>query len=112
MRESTLLKLCILWSLFAILGLFFISEFNTAKVPNSSIENYYGEEIVINGTIIKQTAKPEVTFITLDTEYEEVLVVLFDKSEFNGSQLRVQGKVDIYRGRFEVIANKIWCVDC
>ncbi len=112
MKESTLLKLCILWSLFAILGLFFISEFNTAKVPTSSIEDYYGEEVVIEGKIIKQTAKPEATFINLETETEEILVVLFDEQEFNGTQIRVQGKVDIYRGRFEIIANKIWCVDC
>jgi len=112
MRESTLLKLCIIWSLGAILGLFFISEFNTAQVPNSTINNYYGEEIVISGTIIKQSAKSDVTFINLDTQYEEVLIVLFDERKFNGTQLRVQGKVDIYRGRFEIIANKIWCVDC
>ena len=112
MRESTLLKLCIIWSLFAILGLFFISEFNTAQVQNSTINNYYGEEIVISGTIIKQSAKSDVTFINLNTQYEEVLIVLFDEREFNGTQLRVQGKVDIYRGRFEIIANKIWCVDC
>lgn len=112
MKESTLLKLCILWSLFAILGLFFVAEFSTAQVPNSTIDNYYGEEVLIEGKIIRQSAKPDVTFIDLETEIEEVLVVLFENQEFNGTQLRVQGKVDIYRGRFEVIANKIWCVDC
>lgn len=112
MKESTLTKVAIIWTFFGIFALFIAAEFSLAQPITDSIENHFGEEVIIHGKIQKITPKESVTFIKLKTDIETIPIILFDNYNTNGTKIKVQGKVDIYRGKFEVIANKIWCEDC
>ena len=112
MNESTLTKLALIWIFSATFTLFIIAEVSTAQPITDSIENHFGKEVVIQGEILKITPKESFTFIKLKTDTETIPVILFDNYQTNGTKLRIQGKVDIYRGEFEIIANRIWCEDC
>ena len=92
--------------------MFIAAEFSTAPQINDSIENHFGEEVIVHGELLKITPKESFTFIKLQTDTETIPVILFDKYQTNGTKLKIQGKVDIYRGEFEIIANRIWCEDC
>tara|TARA_Y100000031_G_C7863116_1_gene222850 strand:+ start:156 stop:494 length:339 start_codon:yes stop_codon:yes gene_type:complete len=112
MKDSTLMKFAIAWAMIGATMLFFFAEISTAEEINGTIDDYYGKEIAISGEIIKISPREKVTFLDVETPWETVKVVTFDKLELNGTKVRVQGKVDIYRGNFEIIASRIWCEDC
>ena len=112
MKESTLTKLALIWIFAATFALFLIAEFSTAEPINDSIENHFGKEVIVQGEIHKITSKDSITFIKLKTNLETIPIILFDNYQTNGTKLKIQGKVDIYRGEFEIIANRIWCEDC
>jgi len=112
MKENTLLKLSVIWISFGIFALFIIAEVSTTQQINDSIENHFGKEVIVQGELLKITPKESFTFIKLKTDIETIPVILFDNYHTNGTKLKIQGKVDIYRGEFEIIANKIWCEDC
>ena len=68
--------------------------------------------MVVRGEIVKITPKESFTFIKLQTDTETIPIILFENYQTNGTKLKIQGKVDIYREEFEIIANRIWCEDC
>ncbi len=112
MNETTLTKLALVWIFVATFVLFIVAEVSVAQPINDSIENHFGKEVIVQGEIEKIAPKESFTFIKLKTQTETIPVILFDNYQTNGTQLKIQGKVDIYRGDFEIIANKIWCEDC
>ena len=112
MNETTLTKLSLIWIFLGIFTMFIAAEFSTAPQINDSIENHFGEEVIVRGELEKITSKEKVTFIKLKTNLETIPVILFSNYQTNGTKLKIQGKVDIYRGDFELIANKIWCENC
>lgn len=112
MNETTITKLSLIWIFLGIFTMFIAAEFSTAPQINDSIENHFGEEVIVRGELEKITPKESFTFIKLKTNMETIPVILFDNYQTNGTKLKIQGKVDIYRGEFEIIANRIWCEDC
>ena len=111
MKENTLLKIALICALAGLIVLYFISakiEYKEYK-PNILNKNI-GEDAKLKGTITKITGSGDVVFIEV-VQQNPVTVVLFTKDENlglkNGDDIEVLGKVQEYKGKNEIIAQKI-----
>ena len=110
MKENTLLKIAIICSLIGLVVLYFISakiEISDYKpsLPSKNI----GDDVKLEGTITKITAKDSVVFIELKQE-NNVNIVMFTDSNpeiKEGNVVEIIGKVQQYNSQNEIIANKI-----
>ena len=110
MKETTLLKIALICSLIGLIVLYFLS----AKIeirdyePNILNENI-GDDVRLKGTITKTSDKGDVVFMELLQEYP-VSVVLFSSNNISlkkGDNVEVIGKVQEYKSKNEIIANKV-----
>ena len=113
MKEKTLLKLSLIFSVLGIIILLLISS--NLKIDTKSIEKIEQEEIgntiKVIGKIERITDMEKVMFITLaQQKTETVSVILFKDANITipeGSYVEITGTLDDYEGKKEIIADKI-----
>jgi len=116
MKDKTLLKLSLIFSLLGLTLLIALTEFVQPKpLPIAGAIESLDEFVYTEGEILSITPKPKVVFITLGDETGEILVVLFDKLDKDLKEkdiIGVSGDISLYRGTPEIIAGKIFCIKC
>ena len=110
MKETTLLKIALICSLTGLLVLYFISTKIDVKdyKPNLLNKNI-GDDVKLKGTVAKISDAGSVVFIEV-SQQNPMTVVLFTDDDINlknGDDVEVIGEVQEYRGKNEIIAQKI-----
>lgn len=109
MKENTLLKIALACSLAGLVALFFISSKIELKEYRPSLNKNIGDDVKLKGTVAKITDRGDVVFIDV-THQSPVNVVLFTDKDLTlkaGDIVEVEGNVQEYNGKDEVIAQKI-----
>ena len=113
MREKTLLKTALICSFIGLVILFFISDkISVDRVNISDLEKEeLGRDINLIGKIEKVTNMDKVIFLEIsELKTEKVSVVLFkdrDLDLIEGNYVEINGEIDEYNGKREIIANSI-----
>ena len=110
MKENTLLKIALICSIVGLVVLYFISsKIEIGDYKPSLLNKNVGDDVKLEGTITKITAKGNVVFIELKQE-NKVNIVMFTDSNTEikeGNVIEIIGKVQQYNSQNEIIANKI-----
>jgi len=105
--DRTLLRICIIISIIGIISLFFLSEPKSVyliEVDDSMI----GQVIDVSGSASSVSITENATFFILSDSSSSINVVSFSPLSINEfDNVSVTGKVDIYRGKIEIIANNV-----
>ena len=116
MRDKTLIKIALTWSLIGIVALLFVSEFHeTEKINIIELGEYIGKIVYVQGNVTKTIYSDAVTIFEIEDNTGEIKVVAFEKMNKTineNDEIRAFGKVKIYKNELEVIADKIDCVKC
>jgi len=113
MKEKTLLKIALSCSVVGLVVLFFISDnISVDTVDIGKIEDEeIGKIVKITGLVIRVNNMEKVMFIQVGQEtVEKVDVVLFKDYDFDlseGSYVEIIGEIEEYKGKKEIIANRI-----
>ena len=111
MKETTLLKIALICSLFGLVALYFISTKIEVKDYKPSILNKnIGEDVKLLGKITKITDRGNVVFIEVNQQSPITVVLFTDDDNLklnNGDNIDVIGEVQEYNGKNEIIAQKI-----
>ena len=111
MKETTLLKTALACSLLGLVILYFISaKIDVKDYKPSQLNENVGDDVKLAGTITKITQGENAAF--LEVNYQSpVIVVLFTGNENLSlkvdDSIEVIGEVQEYRGKNEIIAQKI-----
>lgn len=114
MKEKTLLKIALTCSIIGIVFLFVI--FNNIDVKHSDISKIQDEEdigniVKIYGKVIRASDTGKVLFLEIGQEkIERIDVVVFKEEDINiseGEHVEIIGEVEEYKGKKEIIANKV-----
>ena len=111
MKETTLLKIALACSLVGLVALYFISTRIDVKDYKPSILNKnIGDDVKLKGTVAKISDAGSVVFIEVNQQ-NPVTVVLFTDDDSlklqDGDSVEVIGEVQEYKGKNEIIAQKI-----
>jgi aspartyl/asparaginyl-tRNA synthetase len=108
MKDSTLLKISIIFSISGIILLYFISENIVIEEMDSNIiEEYKDKTVKITGVVEQATKTESATFLKIK-QPSTVDVVVFESLDIEkGSYMEVTGKVDEYNDEYEILADKI-----
>ena len=112
MKDSTLLKISLIWSTIGIFLLLFISEYTEPpKVKINNLEENLGKKVTIEGKVLSFNSKQKVTFIEVEDNTGKINVITFDKINTirKNTKVKITGKVELYKGNLELVANKIIC---
>jgi DNA/RNA endonuclease YhcR with UshA esterase domain len=109
MKEKTLLRMSVIFSILGILLLFYISnkiEIDSKKI-NEIEASDVDKSVKINGVVNNVEQRGTVSIISI-SQLEEMDLVVFDSIELNkGDYLEVEGKIDEYEGKMQLVADKI-----
>ena len=111
MKETLLLKIALICSLVGLVALFFISQRIELKDYKPDFLNKnVGDSVKLSGKISKITSGNNVVFIELSQQVP-VSVVVFTDNDFTNLNkddfVEIEGKVQEYNGKEEIIADKI-----
>ncbi len=111
MKETTLLKIALVCSLLGLAILYFISaKIDVKDYKPSQLNKNVGDDVKLIGTITKISQNDDVAFIEVDYQ-SPVTVVLFTENKNLSLKaddtIEVVGEVQEYRGKNEIIAQKI-----
>ena len=113
---ANLLKLALIWSIVGIFILLCVAVLTEPpEVKISELGQYLDKMVVVSGFVQDATYKEKVSFIDLSDGTDWITVVVFDKMEkriYEGDQISVRGKVSLYKGKLEIIADEIACLRC
>ncbi len=111
--EKTLFKIALVCSFTGLIVLFFISDrISVDRINISEIDKEeLGKEIKIIGKIERVFNSDKVVFLEIsEMKTESVSVILFKDRDIElreGSYVEVEGEIDDYNGKMEVIANSV-----
>ena len=108
MRDNTLLTIAIIVSIGGILILFLL--FNLNLISNSAEGFYLGDiedKVVLKGEVSKVNVNPTASFITLKVDEYVPLVVFDEVNVQKGDFIEIQGSLDEYKGKKQVVVDKI-----
>lgn len=115
--DAQLMRVSLIISVIGIIALFLIVQFiEPAKVRVSEIDDSMNGQIIATEGMIKEMTKMGGNFFITLYDEKDIAVVMFkiqaEKNDFvyqmkNGDWIRVEGKVAIYRGDLEIIAENI-----
>ena len=111
MKETTLLKTALVCSLLGLIILYFISaKIDVKDYRPSQLNENVGDDVKLIGTIKKISQNDDVAFLEVDYQ-SPVIVVLFTDNENLSLKvddtIEVFGEVQEYKGKNEIIAQKI-----
>ncbi|MBI2124628.1 OB-fold nucleic acid binding domain-containing protein [Candidatus Pacearchaeota archaeon] len=110
MKETTLLKTALICSLLGLVILYFISAKIDVKDYNAGILNKnIGDDVKLTGKITKISQSENVAFLEVSYESPITIVLFTDKNvslEANDS-IEIIGEVQEYKGKNEIIAQKV-----
>lgn len=116
MKDKGLLKIALLWS---VIGIFILIAIVVLTAPSelkiSELENHVDETVTVSGSAKLASYKENVAFVDIADETGKITVVIFDKVEdyfHKDDYITVKGKVSIYKGELEIIADEIICNAC
>ena len=116
MKDSGLLKIALIWSLIGLFILIAIALFTKPpELAISELEHHMDATVVVRGFVEDASYKETVSFIELSDETGEIQIVIFEDLEkrvYEKDQIAVQGKVSMYKGELEIIADEIICLRC
>jgi DNA/RNA endonuclease YhcR with UshA esterase domain len=113
MKEKTLFKIALVCSFLGLIGLYFISDnISVDRINISEIEKEeLGKEIKIIGKIERVTNGDKVIFLEIsEIKTESTSIILFKEGNIGlreGSYVEIEGEIDDYNGKREIIANRI-----
>ena len=111
MKETTLLKIALICSLAGLFALYFISTKIEVKYYRPSILNKnIGDDVKLNGIVAKISDRGNVIFIEVNQQNPVTVVLFADNKNLelnNGDNIEVIGEVQEYKGKNEIIAQKI-----
>jgi len=112
MEEKNLLKIAILSSLIGIIILAYISNTSNLNYNDiSSINNDYLDKTVkIKGTLTNFVSTPKAKIMDIEDSTGKITAVTFNEQELSIKEndlLEITGKVSLYQGSFEIIADTI-----
>ena len=111
MKESTLLKVALACSLAGLALLYIVSSNIEFKdYEPIKLDSSLGEDVKLLGTITKMTQKDDVAII--EVEHQNVITIILFTDDKNlilakGDNVEVLGQVQEYKGKNEIIAQKI-----
>lgn len=111
MKETTLLKTALVCSLLGLVVLYFISaKIDIKDYRPSQLNENVGDDVKLIGTISKISQNNNVAFLEID--YRSPVTVVLFTDDINLSlkaddKIEVIGEVQEYRGKSEIIAQKI-----
>ncbi|MBS3096970.1 hypothetical protein J4480_06050 [Candidatus Woesearchaeota archaeon] len=107
MKETTLLKIALICSLTGLFVLYFISaKIDVKDYKPNLLNRNIGEDVKLKGVVTKISDAGNVVF----SQQNPMTVVLFTDDDINlknGDDVEVIGEVQEYRGKNEIIAQKI-----
>ena len=110
MKESILLKIALICSLIGLIVLYFVSSKIEIKDYKPILNKNIGEDVKLNGIVTKVTDRGGVVFIEVSHQ-SPITVILFSSEDNlklkNGDNVEVVGEVQEYKGKNEIIAEKI-----
>jgi len=110
MKETTLLKIALICSLTGLFVLYFISaKIDVKDYKPNLLNRNIGEDVKLKGVVTKISDAGNVVFIEV-SQQNPMTVVLFTDDDINlknGDDVEVIGEVQEYRGKNEIIAQKI-----
>lgn len=115
MRREQMLKRALIFSLIGLFGLSllaYISELPTLDISRAS--ESIGQTVVAEGKIASVSYHPDVTFLEICAS-TCIKVVFFDLPSYKleaGDLIEVEGKIKLYEGELEIIAEEISCIKC
>lgn len=108
MKERSLLKISLIFSLVGIFCLYLIAE--SIEVPNSKIVDIEEDKFVkLRGIVDKVVDKDKVMFVSL-IQPEEISVVLFREEYLDiqeGDYIEVSGMTEEYNGELQIVGNVV-----
>lgn len=111
MDEKTIQKVAIITTVLGLLVLFFYAQDVKLDVVDQIDNLPSSEDVRIQGVITKLTKKDTVYFLTVEGQRPEIMdVVLFPDRDIylqEGNFVYVQGTVEEYNGKKEIIAEEI-----
>lgn len=111
MKENTLLKIALICSLTGLVALYFISaKIEVKDFKPSKLNENAGEDVKLIGTVAKISDRGDVVFIDVNQQSPVTVVLFTDDNNLrlnNGDKVEVIGEVQGYKGKNEVIAQKI-----
>lgn len=113
MKERNLFKISLIGSIVGLVILWLIStQMGLSESPIDQIDDIpEGEEVLIRGVLTKIGGNEKVAFLDVAQEkIESVTVVLFKDSDVElsvGDYVEVEGTVEDYLGKKEIIGNQI-----
>jgi len=110
MKETILLKIALICSLLGLVILFFISaKIDVGDYKPHQLNDNVGEDVKLTGTIARISHHDGVAFIELRHQ-SPVTIVLFTNQNISlkvNDSIEVLGEVQDYKGKNEIIAQKI-----
>jgi len=109
MHDKQFVKIALICSIIGVVLLYFISlnyEINELEI-NKINDNDIEKTSKITGEVVKVLNKDSLTIITIKKP-ETIKVVLFENISLNRTDtVEIIGKVEKYKGEYEIIADKI-----
>ncbi|MBW2963301.1 OB-fold nucleic acid binding domain-containing protein [Candidatus Woesearchaeota archaeon] len=113
MKERNLFKISLIGSILGIVILWLVSsQIELSESMISKIDSVpEGDEVLVKGVVTKVTDTEKVVFLDVSQEeIKSVTVVLFkdgDVSLAAGDYVEIEGTVEDYEGKREIIGNKV-----
>ena len=110
MKEINLLKIALICSLVGLIALYFISTKIEVKDYKPQLNQNIGEDIKLEGIITNIIDKGGVVLIEVNQQSPITVVLFTDNDNLsldNGDNIEVFGEVQEYKGKNEIIAQKI-----
>ena len=109
MKDKILFKTALTFSIIGILILFYITD--NIKIEEKQInqltDKNLDEKIKVSGEITKVRYSEKTTFLEIKQE-NKINIVLFELKNFSiGNRIEIEGKVDKYNDKYEIVAEKI-----
>ncbi|MBT3940460.1 exodeoxyribonuclease VII large subunit [Candidatus Woesearchaeota archaeon] len=105
-----LLCLALVFSLIGLCSLIFLAEYaELERVAVKDLASKVGRRVIISGKVITTDQRSTVNFFELKDQTGQTKVVAFSKIQkiALNSQIIVKGKVSVYKGDLEIIADWI-----
>ncbi|MBS3065403.1 MAG: OB-fold nucleic acid binding domain-containing protein [DPANN group archaeon] len=116
MGKDIILVIALCWSLIGLTLLLSIGLVYTPPTINiSDATNKIDENVIVIGSVVKSSYQDSVNFITIRDVTGKIQIVFFDEPNFKvskGDIIQVEGEIQEYERKTEIIAKEIRCIDC